>query len=461
MMPFDDSNVTMLPPRQFKLNPKQREATRLAGGTAMYLLFVGGSRSGKTFNAVRMIVIRSQLAPESRHLIVRKAAVDCKAAIGGDTLPKVLKLCFPDLPWTYNKQEGIVRFENGSEIWLAGLDSHNLEKVLGNEYATIMANEASQIPSDTFEVLKTRLAQKVTNTQTGDDLPLRFYVDLNPTTRAHWTYKMWIDLVHPEDGALLDPALYGHIFMNPLDNAANLPKAYLDSLAAMPARMRKRFYEGLYVADLEDALWRRGMILRTQREVKDLDRVVVAIDPAVSTQPGSNETGIIAAGIDSDKLGYVLADESGKYRPEEWASQALALWRDLDADCIVAEKNQGGDMVEATIRAQQARFIGSGRLPPRVVLVTATRGKALRAEPISGLYERSKVYHVGEFPELEDQMCAFTIDFDRDEQGYSPDRLDALVWGFTALFGELVKRKPRNNQAPAHRPPSAGGWMGA
>lgn len=456
-MPLDAADQA---PEPFRLNPKQAEARQLANGTAMCLLFVGGSRSGKTFFAVRQVVIRALKAPGSRHLIVRKAAVDCKASIGSDTLPKVVALCYPEIGYTYTKQEGVVRLENGSEIWLAGLDSHNLEKILGMEFTSIMVNEASQIPFATFETLKTRLAQKVREVD-GKEQRLRFYVDLNPTTRAHWTYRLWIDGVHPEEGTPLDLSDYGHIFMNPLDNRENLPQSYLDSLANLSPRMRKRFFEGLYVADLEEALWRRSLILRTQRDVKDLKRVVVSIDPAASNQPGSNETGITAMGLDDDGLGYLLADESGKMRPEEWASRSLALWRDFDADCIVAEKNQGGDMIESVIRAQQARFIPQGRPQPRIVLVNAWKGKHLRAEPVAGLYERQKIYHVGEFPELEDQMCAFTIDFDRDEEGYSPDRLDSMVHGFTALFGDLVKRKPRRDATP-HRPPaSAGSWMGA
>ena len=126
--------------------------------------------------------------------------------------------------------------------------------------------------------------------------------------------------------------------------------------------------------------------------------------------------------------GYVLGDASGKHQPAEWAKIAVAAYRAHHADRIVAERNNGGAMVEATIR------VVDGNVP--VTTVWASRGKAVRAEPVSALYEQGKVHHIGMFPKLEDQMCSFTTDFDRARAGYSPDRLDALVWGLTELLVE-------------------------
>jgi phage terminase large subunit-like protein len=158
---------------------------------------------------------------------------------------------------------------------------------------------------------------------------------------------------------------------------------------------------------------------------------VVSIDPAISSQTGSNETGILCQAVNDQGHGYVLADGSGVYRPEEWAKNAIHLYHYYKADTIVAEANQGGEMVEAVIRAQNPHI--------PVKLVKATRGKYVRAEPVAALYARSRVSHVGDFPELEDQMCTFTADFDRKSEGYSPDRMDALVWGFTELFPGLIE----------------------
>lgn len=171
-------------------------------------------------------------------------------------------------------------------------------------------------------------------------------------------------------------------------------------------------------------------------------RVVVAVDPATTNKPGSDETGLIVAGIGRDGRGYVLEDGSGKYRPEEWARRAISLFDTYDADAIVAEVNQGGDMVESMIKAA-----AKGRAVP-VRKVTATRAKQVRAEPVAALYEQGKVRHTADFAELVDQLCAFTIGFDRSAQGYSPDRMDALVWAFTDLFPKMVTKPPVVYQAP-------------
>jgi phage terminase large subunit-like protein len=121
----------------------------------------------------------------------------------------------------------------------------------------------------------------------------------------------------------------------------------------------------------------------------------------------------------------VLDDLSGRYAPHEWAAKAIEAYHRHKADRIIAEVNQGGAMVEATIRV----------IDPKVSFksVHASRGKVTRAEPVAALYEQKKVHHVGAFPELEDQCCSFCSDFDRAKSGYSPDRLDALVWALTEL----------------------------
>ena len=157
-------------------------------------------------------------------------------------------------------------------------------------------------------------------------------------------------------------------------------------------------------------------------------RIVIAIDPAVSSGDEADETGIIVAGIDANNHGYVLADQSGRYPPTEWARIAIRLYRQYNADRIVAEVNNGGAMVEATLRVVDANVSCKA--------VHASRGKVVRAQPVAALYEQSRIHHVGAFPALEDQMCAFTTDFDRAAAGFSPDRCDALVWAFSELMVE-------------------------
>jgi hypothetical protein len=177
----------------------------------------------------------------------------------------------------------------------------------------------------------------------------------------------------------------------------------------------------------------------------DLVRVVVAIDPAVSSGEDADETGIIVAGKDKQSRGYVLADLSGRYTPIEWARIAVAAYKAHGADRIVAEVNNGGEMVEATLRVVDDNVAYTA--------VHATRGKVVRAEPVSALYEQGRIRHMGAFPALEDQMCEFTPDLDRSKPKRdpmdpsslgmggarsSPDRADALVWAFTEILVEEI-----------------------
>jgi len=415
-----------------------------------FCLVYGGSRSGKTFELTGTVVERALFAPGSRHLICRQEGTAAKRAIVKATWPEMMAARFPGVPYEWKEQYGYFLLGNGSEVWISGLnDDKALEKVLGNEYATIYINEASEVKYSAYTLLRSRLAQ-VVKTIRGDRLSQRFYVDLNPTTRRHWTYRLWIDGVEPETQQAVDVGQYGCVVVNPLDNAENLSSEYLDDLRNLPERARKRFFDGSYVEDVEDALWRRATIKRVQR-LPELVRVVVAVDPATTTAMGSDETGIIAAGIDAAGNGYVLSDESGRYRPEDWARRAIATFDSFNADRIVAETNQGGDMVENTIRAIRDAVPYKG--------VTATRGKAVRTEPVAALYERGKIFHAGEFPALEDQMCSFTTGFDRKAAGYSPDRVDALVWAMTELFPGMTERPVQAEQFKIRA--ARGGWMSA
>lgn len=187
------------------------------------------------------------------------------------------------------------------------------------------------------------------------------------------------------------------------------------------------------LTDVPGALWTRAMIAygdAPSAAIKgvvqpDYQKMVVAIDPAVTYGPDSDETGIVVGAVGSDGHGYVLDDRSGRYPPDGWAKLAVALYHEHKADRIVAESNNGGEMVRLTIQT-----VDSG-VP--VSLVTATRGKRTRAEPIASLYEQGRIKHLRPFTVLEDQLCNFTPD-----TILSPDRLDALVWAFTELMLDEV-----------------------
>ena len=215
------------------------------------------------------------------------------------------------------------------------------------------------------------------------------------------------------------------------ENRANLAPAFLDQIVRryQGTRLGRQELDAELLDDMPGGLWQRGIIEATRTStVPQFSRVVVAIDPAVSASEHADETGIIAAGRDSNGHGYVLADASGRYAPAEWARIAIAAYGARRADRIVAEINNGGDMVEATLRM----------IDPNVPFsaVRAARGKVARAEPVAALYEQGRIHHIGAFAQLEDQMCSFTSDFDRTTAGYSPDRVDALVWAFTELLVE-------------------------
>jgi phage terminase large subunit-like protein len=214
------------------------------------------------------------------------------------------------------------------------------------------------------------------------------------------------------------------------ENEANLAPTFIQALRIRyeGTRLGRQEINAELLSDTPGALWQLEWLDRDRvSKAPDLRRIVVAIDPAVSNNEGSDETGIVVAGIGGDKHTYVIEDLSGRYAPHEWAAKAIEAYRRHKADRILAEVNNGGAMVEATIRAVD--HVVSYKS------VHASRGKVVRAEPIAALYEQRKVHHVGGFPTLEDQLCAFTSDFDRGRAGYSPDRVDALVWALTELSG--------------------------
>ena len=217
-----------------------------------------------------------------------------------------------------------------------------------------------------------------------------------------------------------------------IDNAANLAPQFLDAIVRQyeGTRLGRQELDGEILDDSAGALWRWQWIDAARVAcAPDLRRVVVAIDPAASSHDDSDETGIVVAGVGHDGRAYVLADASGRYRPEEWARTALALYREHKADCIVAEANNGGEMVAATLRVHDRGA--------NVRTVHATRGKATRAEPVAALYEQARVSHCGALARLEDQLTTW----DPATSRTSPDRLDALVWALTEVM--LTDAAPR------------------
>ncbi|HXF55287.1 MAG TPA: phage terminase large subunit [Hyphomicrobiaceae bacterium] len=425
----------------FVPTPRQIEAERLLDGPATHILLWGGARSGKTHLLCRHIVSRALRAAGSRHLIARYRFNHVIQSVWHDTMPKVMATCFPGVEAKKDKASWFWELPNKSQIWFGGLDDkERTEKVLGNEYATVLLNECSQIGLAARNTVVTRLAQNC-------GLPLKAFYDENPPVSTHWTHRLFLERreATPPYAPLANPEAYAHLQMNPADNAANLPASYLAELQALPARERLRFWDGRFGDVGENALWSFEVIETYRRSVSpDLRRIVVAVDPSgTKGDDGGDTVGIVVVGLGLDGEAYLLEDASTKAPPSMWGRVVVNCVDRHDADCVVAETNYGGAMVEAVVRAAAAH----ANLPVRIKEVRATRGKVVRAEPIAALYEQGKVHHVGAFPALEDQLVAFTTG------GYmgdgSPDRADALIWGLTEFFPRVASRaESRSRSSP-------------
>ena len=236
---------------------------------------------------------------------------------------------------------------------------------------------------------------------------------------------------HPLVKALMaDDGVYKTL-LRTIDNVANLDAPYVAELYAQwgGTQRGRQELEGEIIDDVAGALWHRPYFLYGAAPA--LVRVVVGIDPAVTSEKSSDLTGIIAAGKGTDRRGYVLADRSGRYTPDEWARKAVDLAAETGADAIIVETNNGGDMCKLVLENELERRRRAGESVAVAVRgITASRGKRTRAEPISQLYEQGRVTHVEPLPMLEDELCTWAP----EEDAKSPDRLDAMVWALTELM---------------------------
>jgi Phage terminase large subunit/Terminase RNaseH-like domain len=425
-------------------------------------MLYGGSRSGKTFLAVRNIVLRALKADGSRHVVLRFRFNAVKASVWLDTFPKVMQVAFPGVEFKENKTDFYVEFGNGSQIWFGGLDDkERTEKILGMEFVTIYLNEASQIPWNSRNIAVTRLAQKcIQKIQNRQDAQLkpRMYYDCNPPPKSHWTYKLFHDKQDPETKQpLSDPSDYAWFQINPGSNAENISGDYLKTLESMSARMRKRFLDGEFADATPNQLFTDENIDKWRHygaELPDMVRVVVGVDPSGAgdiDNADNDAIGIVVGGLGTDGNAYLLEDCTVKAGPATWGKVATSAYERHDADVIVGEVNYGGAMVQQTILAARPRT------PYKPV--TASRGKVVRAEPFSSLYEQGKVRHVGVFAELEDELTAFST------YGYtgtgSPNRADAWVWVLSELFPGLVRGEKKKKDRITDDRYYAGGWMSA
>jgi phage terminase large subunit-like protein len=309
------------------------------------------------------------------------------------------------------------------------------------------------------EIARTRLAQSVVQEIKGyppKPLKLKMYYDCNPPNKGHWTYKQFIKKIDPESGKpISNPEAYAAMRINPMDNAANLPPAYLVALQNMSAKMKLRFFDGkfadanpnAYFCEDNFETWR----IVDASELPDMVRVVVAVDPSGSddVDNATNDAiGIAVVGLGVDGRAYVLEDCTVKAGPGTWGKVATNAYDRHGADLIIGEGNFGGAMVKFVVQAAKPR------VPFK--LVTASRGKVVRAAPISVLYDDGKVSHVGELYDMEEEMCGFS------KVGYigekSPNRADAVIWGLTELFYGIINKAGREKSSTVEILPTVNHW---
>lgn len=411
-------------------------------------MIFGGSRSGKTFLLCRAVAIRAHKFEATRHIILRQKSNAARNSIYLDTMPKVFSLCLPEI--TPREDKSLLRWvfeHNGSEIWVGGLDDkERIEKILGNEYATMYFNECSQIAFQNIETARSRLAQQ----SPIAGFTQRAYYDLNPVGNRHWTYREFVEKKHPLTlRPLANANQFASIQMNPNDNRQNLSAEYIEELENSSDRTRRRFLLGEYVPEMEGALWNSATLERgrldpvhpDETQQLGISRIAIGVDPSGASgadDSDANAIGIVVMGRQGGSKGraFVLEDATLTAHPKVWSRVVCELADKWRADVIVAEQNYGGEMVRHTIKLANPMA--------RIKVVTASRGKHVRAEPIAALYEEDtsatsgvytgRVHHCGRFDQLEDELCNMTT------SGYqgltSPNRLDALVWAATELFGK-------------------------
>lgn len=296
----------------------------------------------------------------------------------------------------------------------SGNQTANLKSIQG--VTTFVMDEGEELMDETiFNTIDLSIRHKT--------LPNRVIIVMNPSHKQHFIYQRWFAKGKQDDTT--------YIHTTYLDNIHNLSDSFLQQANRTKEANIERYnhlFLGYWVESMEGLLWTQAIIDRTRisQKPETLTRVVVAIDPAATSKKDSDETGIIIAGIDNLKNVYILADKSGRWTPSEWGIIATKAAKEYGADCIVAETNQGGDMVKTVIRQYDSGIRYKG--------IHANKGKFVRAEPVFNLYEIGKVFHLGLHPELELQMTTFN-----PHEGESPDRVDALVYAVTELA--LTKRE--------------------
>jgi hypothetical protein len=407
---------------------------------ARYKGFYGGRGSAKSHSfATALLIIGGKAS--LRILCAREVQNSIK-----DSVKQLLddKIAAMDLAGFYRSTQAEIRGANGTSFIFSGLGALTAEQIKSMEGVDIVwVEEAQTISRHSLEILIPTIRKP------GSEL----WFSWNPRHASDPIDARFRGL-NPPANAIIRKVNYDENPFFPVELAAEMEYDRVNN--------RDRFahiWLGEYEPTAIGAIWDRQTLQQNRRaEAPDLDRILVSVDHAVSAQVGANEHGIIVGGLGVDRRGYVLDDLTCTGPPHKWATRAIAAYDKWQADAVVIERNQGGDLVRNTLESVRPT------LP--IVEVVASRGKHVRAEPVSAQYSLGNVSHVGTFAALEDQMCKMTAAGFEGEG--SPDRVDALVWLFTELFPEMTThRRPRDRRAlmtegmPRERGPGIEqGWMG-
>ena len=378
-----------------------------------YFFISGGRGSGKSY-AIADFLLR--LTYEKGHVILfsRYTMISAHISIIPEFTDKI------DL-YGLEKDFDITRTEitnilTGSRIIFRGIKTGSghqtaaLKSIQG--LTTWVLDEAEELPDET-------IFDKIDDSIRQVDVQNRIIFVLNPSFKYHWIYKTFVDR-NRED--------VEYIHTSYLDNIENLSDSFIEKAEKTKLQNPLKYdntYMGEWIDEIVGALWRPEIIQKI-KNIPELERIVVGVDPPASKE--GDAAGIITAGIDKEKNIYVLSDRSGNYTPGQWGTITANEAEIQDADCIVAEKNQGGEMVEYVIR-QYDEII-------RLKLVHAKKGKALRAEPVVSFYEQGKIFHTDGLIRLENEMLTWV-----PGEGESPNRVDALVYSVL----ELIEPKVNTN----------------
>ena len=395
---------------------------------ARYKAFYGGRGSAKSHSfAIALLLLGARSA--KRILCAREIQNSIK-----DSVKQLLddKIAVLGLGGFYESLQNEIRGKNGTVFIFAGLGKMTADQIKSMEGIDIVwVEEAQTISANSLEILIPTIRKP------GSEL----WFSWNPRHASD-----------PVDQRFRGESVPVSALIRKVNYDANpFFPSELEAEREFDRRTKPDRYGHVWLGEYEPtavgAIWDRLTLHQNRRsEAPELRRILVAVDPAVSSEENSDEHGIIVVGLGADDRGYVLDDLTTKGGPRQWAERAIAAYDRWDADGIVVEVNQGGDMVKHTLHSVRPNI--------RIIEVRATRGKHVRAEPISALYSLGRVSHVGSFPKLEDQMCQMTA------AGYegegSPDRVDALVWGFTELFPRMTAARTVKVHVE-HL--GAGGWM--